>query len=230
MLVLIRVLIVIFSWVNAASSIAGSMTYGAHLCQENSAEFTCYRSHHGDKWHKLLPNARELDLVQRINRIGIPLEPGMTIALPHDISTGDVMDYAPLPHHITPSGQRTIIVSTSKMAWGAYEPDGTLLRWGPASTARGYCPDVGRACHTVLGHFKIYQKEGKGCFSSRFPVGRGGAPMPYCMFFHGGFAIHGSDEIPGYNASHGCVRVLTQDAQWLNHDFTALGTPVIVNP
>ena len=35
------------------------------------------------------------------------------------------------------------------------------------------------------------------------------SPMPYSIFFHGGFAIHGSYEIShlGRPASHGCVRL-----------------------
>jgi lipoprotein-anchoring transpeptidase ErfK/SrfK len=35
------------------------------------------------------------------------------------------------------------------------------------------------------------------------------APMPHAIFFHGGFAIHGSYEIRrlGEPASHGCVRL-----------------------
>ena len=35
------------------------------------------------------------------------------------------------------------------------------------------------------------------------------APMPYSIFFHGGYAIHGTDVISrlGYPASHGCVRL-----------------------
>ena len=62
--------------------------------------------------------------------------------------------------------------------------------------------------------------------------------MPYCMFFHKGFALHGSDDIPGYRASHGCVRMFTRDAKWLNEEFVEissernnfLGTKVVVRP
>ncbi len=40
------------------------------------------------------------------------------------------------------------------------------------------------------------------------------APMPYSIFFHGGFAIHGSYDIDhlGSPASHGCVRLHPDDA------------------
>jgi lipoprotein-anchoring transpeptidase ErfK/SrfK len=40
------------------------------------------------------------------------------------------------------------------------------------------------------------------------------APMPYSIFFHGGYAIHGSYDIDhlGSPASHGCVRLHPEDA------------------
>jgi len=40
------------------------------------------------------------------------------------------------------------------------------------------------------------------------------APMPYSIFFYGGFAIHGSYEIAriGRPASHGCIRLHPADA------------------
>jgi lipoprotein-anchoring transpeptidase ErfK/SrfK len=43
------------------------------------------------------------------------------------------------------------------------------------------------------------------------------APMPHAIFFHGGFAIHGSYEISqlGGPASHGCVRLHPNDAALL---------------
>ena len=54
--------------------------------------------------------------------------------------------------------------------------------------------------------------------------------MPYAMFFHGGAAIHGSYEVMEHNASHGCVRVLVEDAEWLNHNFLNYGSTVIIRP
>jgi lipoprotein-anchoring transpeptidase ErfK/SrfK len=50
------------------------------------------------------------------------------------------------------------------------------------------------------------------------------------MFFHGGYALHGSNDVPGYNASHGCVRLVTEDAKWLNTQFVNVGTRVIIKP
>jgi L,D-transpeptidase ErfK/SrfK len=228
MSVFLRVIVALFISIFSLSGFAESVWYGARLCRMD-AEFTCLRVHSGDTWQELFPNDRERDIVMRVNRIGIRLEPGMLLAVPRNLSSADVMDFSPFPHQISSRGEKVIEVSTSQMAWGAYDSNGTLVKWGPASSARGYCPDQHRACHTVLGSFAIYQKEGAGCFSTKFPVGRGGAPMPYCMFFHGGFALHGSYEVPGYNASHGCVRLFVDDAKWLNQEFTDIGTPVIVH-
>lgn len=227
MRLLSRVVLIASLFLINSVSFAGSGLYGAQLCREDS-ELTCYRVHSGDTWNSLFPDAREQDLVKRINRMGTRLYSGIILAVPKDLDK-DAMDFSPFSHQISPPGERIIMVSTDKEAWAAYDSNGTLVRWGPASSARGYCPDQGRSCHTVMGRFEIYSKEGEGCYSHKFPVGRGGAPMPYCMFFHGGFAIHGSYEVPGYNASHGCVRVFVGDAEWLNHDFSDVGTPVIVS-
>ncbi len=43
------------------------------------------------------------------------------------------------------------------------------------------------------------------------------SPMPYSIFFHGGYAIHGTDSIRrlGRPASHGCVRLHPRNARKL---------------
>ncbi len=134
--------------------------------------------------------------------------------------------------YINPPGKKLIIVDPKKHMWAAYTSDGQLLRWGNASAGKDYCPDLRRGCHTVTGTFAIYNKGGANCISHKFPLEtHGGARTPYCMHFHGGYAIHGSNEvIPGRNLSHGCVRVHPQDARWLNQEFANIGTRVIVRP
>lgn len=128
---------------------------------------------------------------------------------------------SPLPQRI--SSGNIIKVDLGRLVWGAYDDNGYLVRWGRASGGKGYCPDIRRGCRTVTGTYTIYSKKGPGCRSSRFPVGRGGAPMPYCMHFKGGYALHGG-HVPDYNASHGCVRVPREDAEWLNEDFVRVGS------
>ena len=211
----------------ALSNVAFAQMYGAILCKDPN--FFCHIAKRGDTWQKLFSDASERELVMKLNRVNIPIYTGMKIAIPKG-NDHNVLDYSPLPTQIDAPGEKTIIVSLKVLAWGAYNANGQLLNWGPASGGQGYCPDIHRGCHTVTGKFAVYHKEGRGCFSRKFPVGRGGAPMPYCMFFHGGFALHGSYIVPGYNASHGCVRMFVNDAQWLNQEFLAndLNVPVIV--
>lgn len=207
---------VIFFFFN---SVVYAKGYGSRLCN-SSSQYSCYVVKRGDTWQKLFPDAEKRDLVMRINRKNTRLYPGLRIAIPNSDHT-DLMAHSPLPERISPPGRKMIIIDIDDLAFGAYDADGHLQHWGPISGGRGYCPDVRRRCSTPIGKFAIYQKRGAGCVSSKFPVGRGGAPMPYCMFFRGGFALHGSYTVPGYHDSHGCIRLFVNDAKWLNQDFTA---------
>lgn len=108
--------------------------------------------------------------------------------------------------------------------------NGKVIRSGRASGGKSYCADTKRACRTPTGSYNIISKRGADCRSSLYPVGRGGAPMPYCMFFSRYYAIHGYHDVPNYNASHGCIRVRTNDALWLHRNFMKIGTRVVVEP
>ncbi len=138
-----------------------------------------------------------------------------------DYSSEQNSGQAPFPSRI--SNGNIIKVDLGKLAWGAYDDQGELVKWGRASGGKNYCPDIKRGCRTVTGTYTIYRKQGPECKSSRFPVGKGGAPMPYCMHFKGGYAMHGG-QVPNYNASHGCIRLLRGDAEWLNHNFVRVGS------
>lgn len=198
------------------------------LCKD--PRLYCIVIRRGESWENLFPNSARRDLVMRINRMNTPLWPGIRIAVPKAYTT-NTMEYTPFPTYRAVSGKKTIVFSPTLNAWAAYSASGQLLRWGPGSGGQNWCPDLGRPCHTPSGQFRIYEKRGSGCFSTKFPKPHGGAPMPYCMFFKGGFAMHGSFRgVPGFNASHGCLRLFTNDAQWLNQSFADIGTQVIVLP
>ena len=123
---------------------------------------------------------------------------------------------------------RSLVISPHDHRWYAYD-DGRLVKSGVASAGANYCPDIGRSCRTPRGTYSVQSKGGSGCKSTRYPVGRGGAPMPYCMFFSKNYAVHGSYDVPkNRNASHGCVRVYPSDARWLNQDFLRIGDRVTV--
>ncbi|MGL5741409.1 MAG: L,D-transpeptidase [Legionella sp.] len=124
----------------------------------------------------------------------------------------------------------TFIFNPNTMSWKAINSQGQVVRTGRGSGGRRYCPDIHRGCKTPSGVYHVWSKGGPGCVSSRYPVGRGGAPMPYCMYFSKNYAIHGSYEVPHYNASHGCVRLIPSDAQWLSRNFITIGTKVVIVP
>lgn len=201
-------------------SSAFAQSFSTALCKD-SEQFECYTVKRGQTWASLFPDEDERMLVMKLNRINVRLHGGMRIAIPKDMQNPDPLLYAPFPRELPTQGYKVIIVSLNPktQAWGAYDEAGVLQNWGPVSGGKGWCPDIGRSCHTKTGNFSIYRKGGASCVSSKFPVGRGGAPMPYCMFFNGGFALHGSYDVPGYNASHGCVRMFIPDAEWLNEEF-----------
>ena len=123
-----------------------------------------------------------------------------------------------------------VVFSPRSLEWKAVNEDGEVVRSGKASGGRGYCPDIKRSCRTPTGTYHVIAKRGSSCHSSRYPVGKGGAPMPYCMFFSKYYAIHGSPDVPHRNASHGCIRVVPSDARWLNQNFVHIGTTVVVKP
>lgn len=129
---------------------------------------------------------------------------------------------------LSPAEANTFVFNPNTLSWKAINSQGKVVRTGRASGGRRYCPDIHRSCKTPSGVFSVLSKGGPGCVSSRYPVGKGGAPMPYCMYFTKNYAIHGSYEVPHYNASHGCIRLLPSDAKWLSNNFIKIGTKVIV--
>lgn len=146
--------------------------------------------------------------------------------------------YASLPSSIPAQGQKEIIVDPRIHMWGAYDEDGRLVKSGIATAGSAYCRDLHRSCRTKIGTFRIDSLGESGCISHKFPLPRGGAPMPYCMYFNGGQALHGSNEVVRGNISHGCVRLHVKDAKWIRYNFAeepnsnneGLGTVVIIKP
>ena len=211
--------------------------FGESLCHDS--DYFCMKIRPHDTWERLFPESMELDVVQRVNRMNVPLKAGMVIAVPKNIEHLTIYDVSPFPRTIPARGEKIIFVSQEKLAWGAYDEQGDLLWWGPISSGSGKCTQSDGGCLTPSGSFRIIRKQDDTCVSTAFPIQTedefsGGAPMPYCMHFFRGFALHGSDVIPGYRASHGCVRMFVEDARWLNEDFIQLpgngnqGTQVII--
>ena len=219
------------------------LTYGkAHknksACTSDEV-YNCLHVKRGQSWESLFPDETERDIVIRVNHTNQGLYPGRVIRVPNNLAYSDLLDYSPLQNLIDAPEEKLIIVDLNKHAWGAYDPSGSLVRWGPATGGSDWCRDIGRSCRTKAGTFRIYSLGSAGCKSTKFPVPNGGAPMPYCMFFNGGQALHGSPgQVVAANVSHGCVRLFVQDAEWIRYEFADRpnaenkyrGTKVIVIP
>ena len=93
------------------------------------------------------------------------------------------------------SAEVVVRVSKARQTMYVYA-DGQLAYVWPVSTATwGYNTPDGVYYPTALDPYHR--------------SGRYGSPMPYSIFFTGGYAIHGSYDIGhlGYPASHGCIRL-----------------------
>jgi lipoprotein-anchoring transpeptidase ErfK/SrfK len=121
-----------------------------------------------------------------------------------------------------------VIVFQPVQAFGAYE-HGVLVRWGPVSTGARTAPTP-----SGLFHLNWRQREHTSTVDPDWA-------MPWSFNFENrlGLAFH-AQALPGKPASHGCVRLLVEDAQWLfdwGEPWTVdpggtrvlrLGTPVLV--
>lgn len=201
--------------------------------------FTCMRVKRGQSWESLFPDEREREIVMRVNHKNSRLWTGQVIKIPNNLEQADLLDYSPFPRQIEAPQEKLVVFDPKRYAWAAYDSDGTLVRWGPATGGQSWCSDIDEPCYTKAGRFRIFSMGNSSCISSKFPQPDGGAPMPYCMFFNGGQALHGS---PGGvmlgNESHGCVRMFVRDAEWLRYEFidppeeynNYRGTEVLVMP
>jgi L,D-transpeptidase ErfK/SrfK len=192
--------------------------YGQSICKYPG--FYCKRVKGDQSWGSLWPDMHDRSIVMRLNRMNTQLYSGIVLAVPEQLEQANVMDFAPFSRQIEPPEEKLIIVDLKEGAWGAYDATGMLVRWGPASGGQNWCKDIHESCKTHEGSFRIYSLGSSDCYSTKFPLPDGGAPMPYCMYFNNGQALHGEPNgLPGYNASHGCVRLYVNDAEWLRYDF-----------
>ncbi len=119
-------------------------------------------------------------------------------------------------------GPNRVEIDLKKQVLQLYK-DGSLVRVLSVSTGNNkrYCVDGG--CATAVtpgGSFKVNRRI-RGLRVSR--LGKLYNPL----YFNGGIAMHGSPSVPGYPASHGCVRIPMNSSLWL-FDNVPNGTPVYV--
>ena len=115
--------------------------------------------------------------------------------------------------------QKTIEVDLRKQRIYAKE-NGRVVFMGAISSGK-------RNHRTPRGTFKILGKN-KFHRSNLYPRPNGGAKMPYMQrLTYGGIAIH-QGYLPGYPASHGCIRVSMRTARKLWR-WTRIGTKVTLH-
>ncbi len=115
---------------------------------------------------------------------------------------------------IAPPNQ-LVVVDLSAQRLTAYENGKRVMEF-PVSTGR-----TGK--ETPTGNFRIKQKQPTGRALPKY----GGRRLSYVLRLKGHYLIHGSESVPDYPASNGCVRMRPPDAKKL-YDWTRIGTPVEV--
>jgi lipoprotein-anchoring transpeptidase ErfK/SrfK len=194
---------------------------------------------------ELLPNTpaelakrftpEQIDLLEMFNRRdrehlvrADPPVPGLIV--PSAWNT-DPLTYSPFPA-AWPAAEtypKAILVHQPMQAFAAYER-GRLVRWGPVSTGRKETP-------TPDGMFNLTWR----ARSRRSTDNEDWLLEWYFNFVNArGVSFHLFD-LPGYPASHACVRLLLRDAQWLygwgeqwkiddtGRTVIAKGTPVVIH-
>jgi lipoprotein-anchoring transpeptidase ErfK/SrfK len=170
----------------------------------------------------------KMAVVLKLNRLDSQhLRAGATILIPEQVD--ELINYSPFPHRLEAVSEipKLILVSLRVQAFGAYEY-GNLVRWGPTSTGKKASPTPAGRYHT---NWK--SKATRSSINNEWLL-----PWYFNLDNRRGIAFHQYD-LPGYPASHGCVRLLEEDAAWIygwadqwklsaDRRVEAQGTPVIV--
>ena len=179
--------------------------------------------------------APQIDLLEMINRRDrehlLRVDPPVPGLIVPEVWHADPLAYSPFPA-TWPAAEahaKAILVHQPMQAFAAYE-QGRLVRWGPVSTGRKETP-------TPDGAFNLTWR----ARSRRSTDNEDWLLEWYFNFVNArGVSFHLFD-LPGYPASHACVRLLLRDAQWLygwgeqwkidpaGRSVTAKGTPVVIH-
>ncbi len=121
-------------------------------------------------------------------------------------------------------GYAHIEVDLSRQVLFMVDENGEVSRVLPVSSGNGEeftDEDWTRRAITPVGRFKVHNKiEGW----RKAPLGM----MYYPVYYLSGIAIHGSNSVPAYPASHGCIRIPVFAAKEFS-EMTPLDTWVIVH-
>jgi hypothetical protein len=146
-----------------------------------------------------------------------------------DTFISDLNSYSPFPLNIIQltSIHKLVYISYYDEAFAVYE-NGKLIRWGPVSLGKKSTP-------TALGLFHTNWKSERAIstFNEDWIMN-----WYFNLENFDGMSMH-EYELPGYPASHACIRMLQKDAYWFYHwadqwmlegesKIVIYGTPVII--
>jgi hypothetical protein len=170
-----------------------------------------------------------MTLVLKINRVDLKhVRQGEPLIIPDALS--DPLAVAPFPRELQAAQEipKLLLISRRVQAFGAYE-QGQLARWGPTSTGKKATPTPAGLYHTNWKSKKTISTVNAAWV----------LPWYFNLANFEGISLHQYD-LPGYPASHACVRLLEEDARWI-YDWAeqwiltkdrrarlAYGTPVVV--
>ena len=147
----------------------------------------------------------QLSLLEKLNRSDRSPLPRLKVLVVPDRWDLPELAYSPLPLHYpwAEKHKKVLIVDLAGQVFGGYEK-GLLVRWGPVSSGSVDNP-------TPKGFYHLNWKS-KGRHSTDNPEW-------YMRWYYNfanaeGRAFH-AYALPGYPASHTCIRLLLRDAQWL---------------
>lgn len=106
--------------------------------------------------------------------------------------------------------------------------DQMLYAWEGKTLVASFVVSTGAAPYrTITGSFPIYEKHRK---ANMWGPGYFFPDVPYTMYFHKGYGIHGTywHNNFGTPMSHGCVNMSIPDAEWL-YSWALIGTSVKVH-
>jgi lipoprotein-anchoring transpeptidase ErfK/SrfK len=156
------------------------------------------------------------------------LKQGTTLVIPSDFSNHDAFSSFPATISEAASIPKLFLVSQRVQAFAAYEY-GTLVRTSGVSTGKKATPTPSRLYFT---NWK--GKEIKSSFDDEWVL-----KWNFNLDNFEGIGMH-QYEMPGYPASHSCIRMFEEDAKWIydwadqwilspdEQTILAHGTPVIV--
>lgn len=149
-------------------------------------------------------SANELLVIQKINRLDrAHFRQGYVLLVPSDLSRTANISPFPLKLASVTEIKKILFVNRRIQAFGIYE-SGELVRWGPTSTGKKKTP-------TPPGlYYTNWKKE-----LTHSTIDNGWElPWNVNIANFEGISLHQFD-LPGYPASHSCVRLLQEDAKWI---------------